>query len=81
MKLTVTLDDGHTEVFQYVTDLYIAVRQDTPQTDGHSAWFTVDFHSYSWGSRLRDLVKEVQQSLIEMQDTLREHRQKDGNSR
>lgn len=72
MKLVLTRDDGSTEVFQDITDLYIAVRQETPRTDGRTAWYVPSMRSYSWGGNFRELIKEVNQSLIEMQDKLRE---------
>jgi transcriptional regulator with AAA-type ATPase domain len=35
---------------------------------------TVTTKSYSWGGNVRELIKEVQQSLIELQDFLRGQR-------
>lgn len=76
MKLTVEQDDGKTIVYQNVTDIYLAVRQlDTVQSakDGSPALLPVTA-SHSWGGNVRELVKEVQQSLVELQDYLKEQR-------
>jgi hypothetical protein len=75
VKIAITREDGLTEVFEDVTDCYIAYRQETLRTDGQRAWPTLDIRSHSWGTgHLRDLVKEVQQSLVELQDFLRGQR-------
>lgn len=65
MKIVVEMDDGNTINYQNVTDVFIAVRVDDP----HGS-FT---KSNSWGSNPRELVKEVTQSVLELQNYLREH--------
>lgn len=81
MKLTVEKDDGKIEVFQNITDLYIAVRylENSRLLISKDGQFPVILtKSHSWGANIRDLVKELQQSLVELQDFLRE--QRNGNS-
>jgi hypothetical protein len=74
VKLIVHHDDGKTEVFQNVTDLYVAYRQESKVVGLKDDFVNLvtQTRSHSWGSNLRELVKEVQQSLIELQDFLRE---------
>lgn len=82
MKLTIALDDDKTIVYQDVTDLYIAIRQLKPvqkQKDGSPA-VIAETTSYSWGSNIRELIKEVTQSLHELQDFLKERRHGKGSS-
>ncbi len=78
MKLTIEHDDGRSpEVFQYVTDLYIVVRQKEPVLawkDKKQVDSVIRTRSFSWGSDVRELVKELQQSLVELQDFLRGQR-------
>lgn len=77
MKITIEKDNGTKEVFQNVTDLYLAVRQKEPvfaYKDMNQVDSIVQVRSYSWGENLRELVKELQQSLVELQDFLREKR-------
>lgn len=73
MKLTVELDDGTTEVYQNLTDLYVSYRYtDLVAEKGADHLVRVQFsRSRSWGGNLRELVKEVAQSLVELQDHLR----------
>ena len=81
MKLTIELDNGKTEIFQDVTDIYLAIRTHKSMGDRNSILHRVpEVRSYSWGSNLRELTKEVQQSLIELQDKLRELREKKNGS-
>ncbi len=75
MKITIEHDNGKTEVFQHVTDAYLACR--TLKSIGHGDALLrgiPEVRSFSWGGNLRELTKEVQQSLIELQDKLRELR-------
>jgi len=76
MKLTVEKDNGETEVFQNIADLYIAYQQeDTVFVKDIQRFSTrVTVRSHSWGANVRELVKEVQQSLVELQDFLRGQR-------
>jgi len=72
MKVTIEKDDGEIEVFQNVTDLYIALRQLKPIKEKNSEPALLpETRSYSWGSNLRELVKEITQSVIELQNFLR----------
>ena len=75
MKLIFIDDSGKETVFQNVTDLYIAVRNQIPMVSkvGSTAMLP-ETRSYSWGSNLRELTKEVQQSLVELQDAMRSKR-------
>lgn len=77
MKVTIEDSTGKQEVFTSITDLYIAYRQtNLVATDG-TLHEVVHSRSHSWGTNLRELVKEVQQSLVELQDYLKARR--DGN--
>jgi hypothetical protein len=76
MKVTIELETGKTEVYDRVTDLYVAMRQEDYLMESG----TRQLHPYpkvssrSWGGNVRELVKEVQQSLVELQDFLRGQR-------
>ena len=76
MRLTIEKDDGKTEVFQNITDLYIAYRQESKVVGLKDNFVNIisATRSHSWGNNLRELVKELQQSLVELQDYLREQR-------
>ena len=73
MTITVEDDDGKTQVFQHVTDAYLCVRQLEPmqQHNGNRMAMLPETRSFSWGSNVRELVKEIRQSLDELQDFLR----------
>jgi len=78
MKLTIELDNGKTEVFQNVTDLYIAIKQTSRvSVENELVNYISSTASYSWGSDVRELVKEITQSQIELQDHLRDMRNGD----
>ena len=75
MTIIVELDDGTKHVYKDVYDAYLAVRHGLATVDPEGRVAVMpDIRSYSWGSNLRELVKEVSQSLVELQDTLREMR-------
>lgn len=75
MKVIIEHDDGKKEVFQSITDLYIAYRQESKVVGMKDVMnILYQSRSHSWGPNLRELVKEVQQSLIELQDFLRGQR-------
>ena len=76
MRVTVQHDNGKEEVFQHITDLYICYRQTQSMTDGDAQYMSLVpvMRSHSWGAGIRELVKELQQSLVELQDFLRELR-------
>ncbi len=75
MIITIEHDDGTTEIFKEVTDFYIAYRalKSVASTDG-LLYPIPEVRSFSWGGRLREITKEITQSLIELQDKLREFR-------
>lgn len=77
MKITIERDDGETEVFQRVTDLYIAYRhRDLKYNKSERTIQEIgtETRSHSWGNNVRELVKEIQQSLVELQEFLKEQR-------
>lgn len=75
MKITIEHDDGTTEVFQRVVDAYVAVRLEEHKLfEADKLGLFIKTTSHSWGSNVRELVKELQQSLVELQDFLREQR-------
>lgn len=80
MKITVERDSGEVETFQHVSDCYLAVKQIIPVMSNNGDAGTIsNCKSYSWGANLRELAKELAQSLIEIQDTLTQMRRSDGN--
>jgi len=68
MKITIELKDGEEVVFNNLTDLYVAYRAVEPQELRGEFYLTPDVRSYSWGSNTRELIKELAQSLVELQD-------------
>lgn len=77
MKITIEHDDGKKETFQSVTDAYLAIRQLQPmQEKKKDIALLPETRSYSWGVNLRELVKEVRQSLEELNEILRAERRK-----
>lgn len=79
MKITIEHDDKKTEVFQNVTDAYLAVVQRHDVMDTASqVGFEMRTQSYSWGGRMRDLIKELRQSEVELQNII--NKQNNGNS-
>lgn len=78
MKIMIEDSEGKTTVYQYVTDYYLCVRQTEHWADeGHRKVLVPATRSFSWGSNVRELVKEVAQSLVELQDFLRSKRNGD----
>lgn len=68
MKIIIKKDDGTEEIFDRVSDAYLAVRQSQPMADREKRpGFEVLTKSYSWGPNLREIVKELHQSEIEIQ--------------
>lgn len=71
MKITIEHDDGKVEVFQEALDVYLAVRQIVTlvkeSEDNTPPLATLVTKSYSWGSNLREIVKELRQSTIELE--------------
>lgn len=74
MRVIIEKDTGEKEVFQDVSDIYLAIRQDIWVGKDARAFPTWKVHSFSWGGNVRELVKELQQSLVELQDFLRGQR-------
>mgnify|MGYP001220101895 CR=1 FL=1 len=76
MKITIENDNGETEVFQNISDLYIAYRQESKVVGLKDNFVNIlaQVRSHSWGANIRELTKELQQSLVELQDFLREQR-------
>lgn len=76
MKIVVELDSGKTETYNNVTDAYVCVRQlepvytDKDQKIISKMAFLPETRSYSWGANARELVKEIRQSLEELQNFL-----------
>ncbi len=76
MKLTIEKDNGEVEVFQNITDLYVAYRQEAKVVGIADNFVNIisNTRSHSWGGNLRELLKELRQSLDELQDFLRGQR-------
>jgi len=73
MKITVSREDGSEEVYNDVSDYYLAVRQLHPLGVGDYLAGEYQTRSYSRGVNLRDIAKEIAQSLIELQAIMKEH--------
>lgn len=72
MIVTIKHDDGKTESFRDVTDCYIAVRQLKPMQDKNATLAVLpEARSWSWGANLRELLKELRQSVVEIEDVLK----------
>lgn len=75
MRIIIEHDDGRdNEIFDNVTDLFVAVRQIITGTVQDKPAFVNETRSHSWGPHVRELTKEVQQALVELQDFLRSER-------
>jgi hypothetical protein len=73
--MKITVENGRKiTVFNNVSDYYIAVRVHDPLTEGSAMITGAHTYSQSYGAALREIVKEVQQSLVELQDHLRKVR-------
>jgi hypothetical protein len=82
MKITIQHEDGEggngkIEVHQNVTDYYLAVRKMEAQSDGKNISLLPETRSFSFGSHLREIAKEVAQSLLEINDFLRTQKRGD----
>jgi hypothetical protein len=72
MKITIEEDDGKETVHQGVTDIYVALRKMEPVMSREGQFSMLpETRSWSIGGNLRELVKELRQSLLELEDTLR----------
>ena len=81
MKIVITDGDKKT-IYNDVTDYYLAVRQIVPlqKTENKQMGFEMVTKSYSHGNAVRDLIKELSQSLVELQDFFRSKRKVNENS-
>lgn len=72
MKITIEEEGNIISSFDDVTDYYIAVRSVKPATnkDGEVAMLP-ETRSFSRGSNLREIVKEIHQSYLEIQEYLK----------
>lgn len=77
MRLIIEKDDGRKVVIEKVTDLYISVMKTVDLVDRKKVLgFQVKSETISiFGGNQRELVKEVSQSLIDLQNYLDEPRQ------
>lgn len=71
MKITILKDDGEEIVFQEVIDALISVRQIVPiSSEDGTLMQSVQCRSQSWGANPREIIKEMRQSIYEMQRIL-----------
>jgi len=71
MKVTIEEDNGKETVFEKVTDAYLCVRQMEPYQGHDELSYLPETKSFSWGYNLRELIKELTQSLDELREHLR----------
>lgn len=71
--MKITIEDGEDkQVFDGVLDYYIAVRQLAPlMTKKGEMAQEIQTKSYSKGSSVRDILKELRQSIVELEDHIR----------
>jgi hypothetical protein len=75
MKITVEGLPTGTEVFDEVSDAYLCVRQLQPMGSTEKGLsFLHGVHSHSWGGNVREMVKELRQSTLELEDWLKQRR-------
>lgn len=70
MKIIIEHDKKKKEVFDKITDAYICIRQLKPMTDKKKIAMLPETKSYSWGVNVRELLKELRQSEVEIQNML-----------
>jgi len=72
MKITIEKEDGN-QVFDDVSDYYLAIRQTRPvmMNDTNQMASLPETRSFSVGSSLREIAKELYQSYIEIQNILK----------
>lgn len=71
MKIIVETADKKKIVYQNVTDAYLVVRQAGSFKGLKGDIITgIETKSWSWGSNIRELTKEIRQSLFELQSFL-----------
>ena len=79
MKIIVIDDEGTEREWRHVSDYYLAIRQLEPLSDLQGVvTIQPETRSYSCGAQLRELTKEVAQSLVELQDVLGKMRAENG---
>lgn len=72
MKIVIHHDNKKKETFKDVTDYYLAVRRLEPMMDKKMKQAILpETRSFSYGNNVRELVKEVSQSLVELQEFLK----------
>jgi hypothetical protein len=71
MKITIEKDDNTSQVFEDITDAYLSIRRAEPMMSDKGMAVELQTRSYSWGSNLREIAKELSQSLVEIQSILR----------
>jgi transcriptional regulator with PAS, ATPase and Fis domain len=71
MKITIEHNDGKETVFEQATDLYVCVRllESAQEEDGRPLVLP-ETRSFSWGGNVRELVKELRQSVVELEHFL-----------
>jgi len=72
MKITIEdiqLPDGtkETKVFNDVSDAYVAIRFPEMHRNGDALVHVIHTRSYSYGPGIRDLLKELRQSIVELE--------------
>lgn len=68
MIITITKDDGTEQTFADVVTAYVAVQQVAPYMDNQNVPMqTLETRSYSYGNNIREVAKELAQSLHEIQ--------------
>jgi hypothetical protein len=73
MKIVFTDSEGIEHVFENITECYLAVRQTIPvMNNKKKVAYLPETKSYSWGPNLRELAKEISQSIIEIQNILKD---------
>lgn len=70
MKITIEFDDGTTKVFSDVTEAYVSVRLPEMLQKGEDFVTVLQAKSFSWGDDVREIVKEVRQSIVELDEQL-----------
>ena len=75
MKIIIEHDNGTRETFQDVTDAFLAARQYKPMAmreERPGLVMVPDVRSWSWGANIRELLKELRQSVVELESILKE---------
>ena len=67
MKVTIEYEDK-VEVFNHVTDAYVCIRTEEPYQAGEQLALMPETKSFSYGNNVREILKEVRQSIVELQE-------------